>query len=83
MSITYNRIEDKLEDFRLSGKRPKAVSLTSEIHQKLNDEMRQKLRTKDRSAANDKAMTQILGLEITTVDGPHMPTDGVLIHEME
>ena len=76
-------IEGKLEEFRISGKSPaKWLGLTPEVHRKLSDELRPKLRP-EQQPAEDAVLTAFLGMVIIPVAPQHMPDDGVYIHDAD
>lgn len=82
-----NYIEDKLEEFRISGKHPESISLTSEVMKNLCEELRAKerpviLKIDDVSIKPMPIITKFMNLPVYTEVGPQMPADGVKINEV-
>jgi hypothetical protein len=75
-------IADKIEEFRIAGKKPAYLGLSEVAHKQLSDELRPKERVPiGDKEVNDKALvSEFLGLNVITVH--ETPIDGVYIHEI-
>ena len=73
-------IEDKVEEFRISGKTPDYIGLTESAHKKLSDEFRPKERIKMGDSDDNALISEFLGLPVVQVSGTMVPDDGVYIH---